>query len=106
MVCPECKAITDAGTRCKRRTCVRYPYCWQHLKLREGLDPLKIGPNKEFTLSSFIKKNCLWNCNKISSFKISLFSIFKIFRFLNFTIIIQLSSVISPWFALYYLEYL
>lgn len=38
MVCPECKAITDAGTRCKRRTCVRYPYCWQHLRLREGLE--------------------------------------------------------------------
>ena len=38
MVCPQCKAITEAGTRCKRHTCVRYPYCYQHLRLIDGLE--------------------------------------------------------------------
>ena len=38
MPCPNCIAITKAGTRCKRNTCVRYPYCFQHLRLISGLE--------------------------------------------------------------------
>tara|TARA_R110000787_G_scaffold12859_5_gene41083 strand:- start:3534 stop:4058 length:525 start_codon:yes stop_codon:yes gene_type:complete len=38
MVCPQCKAITEKGTRCKRHTCVRFPYCFQHLRLIDGLE--------------------------------------------------------------------
>ena len=38
MVCPQCKATTHTGTRCKRHTCVRYPYCYQHLRLIDGLE--------------------------------------------------------------------
>ena len=37
MGCPQCQAITEAGTRCKRHTCVRYPYCYQHMRIKEGL---------------------------------------------------------------------
>ena len=38
MVCPRCSAITDKGQRCKRNTCLRYPYCYQHQKKIEGLE--------------------------------------------------------------------
>ena len=37
MVCPQCEAITEEGTRCKRHTCVRFPYCFQHMRIKEGL---------------------------------------------------------------------
>ena len=37
MVCPQCEAITEEGTRCKRHTCVRFPYCFQHMRIIEGL---------------------------------------------------------------------
>ena len=38
MGCPRCSAITDKGQRCKRNTCLRYPYCYQHQKKIEGLE--------------------------------------------------------------------
>ena len=38
MVCLRCSAITDKGQRCKRNTCLRYPYCYQHQKKIEGLE--------------------------------------------------------------------
>ena len=30
--CTRCKGETQKGTECKRRTCARKDYCWQHLK--------------------------------------------------------------------------
>ena len=30
--CVRCKGETQKGTECKRRTCARKDYCWQHLK--------------------------------------------------------------------------
>jgi hypothetical protein len=30
--CVRCKFIRPGGQRCKRNTCVRKDYCWQHLR--------------------------------------------------------------------------
>ncbi len=38
MVCPQCKAITESGRECQRRTCKRLPNCWQHMRIKEGLE--------------------------------------------------------------------
>ncbi len=36
--CITCQAIsTKTGRRCSRRTCQLFPYCWQHLRLIDGL---------------------------------------------------------------------
>ena len=37
--CVQCKATTKDGQRCKLQTCVRYPYCWIHLK---SIDKLQV----------------------------------------------------------------
>jgi hypothetical protein len=37
-VCKQCIFIKENGQRCKRRTCVRKDYCWQHLRSQEGVD--------------------------------------------------------------------
>ena len=37
MVCPQCKAITDKGERCKNHTCRNVNYCWIHLRKIDGL---------------------------------------------------------------------
>jgi hypothetical protein len=39
--CKQCIFIRENGNRCKRRTCVRKDYCWQHLRARLGLDVRK-----------------------------------------------------------------
>ena len=36
--CKQCIFIKDNGQRCKRRTCVRKDFCWQHLRSQKGLD--------------------------------------------------------------------
>ena len=36
--CKQCIFIKANGQRCKRRTCVRKDYCWQHLRSQKGLD--------------------------------------------------------------------
>jgi SET domain-containing protein len=36
--CVQCEAKTKNGTRCKRRTCVRGQYCFQHLASVLGLE--------------------------------------------------------------------
>jgi hypothetical protein len=33
-----CKFIRGNGQRCKRNTCVRKDYCWQHLRSKLGID--------------------------------------------------------------------
>jgi len=35
--CVQCKAITKKKTRCKRQTCERKDYCYQHLEKETGL---------------------------------------------------------------------
>ncbi len=37
MPCDRCNAITATNNRCKLRTCVRFPYCWIHLRSIDGL---------------------------------------------------------------------
>ena len=37
MVCPQCQARTEQGARCKNHSCVRYPMCWVHQRMYEGL---------------------------------------------------------------------
>jgi len=39
MPCPQCKAITKSGNKCKNTTCKQYPYCWIHLK---SIDKLQV----------------------------------------------------------------
>ena len=39
MPCPQCKAMTKFGVRCKNTTCRQYPYCWTHLK---SIDKLQV----------------------------------------------------------------
>ena len=36
--CVRCKFIRGNGQRCKRNTCVRKDYCWQHLRAKLGVD--------------------------------------------------------------------
>lgn len=36
-LCVRCEGKTSSGNRCKRNTCDRYKYCWQHLKSVKGL---------------------------------------------------------------------
>jgi hypothetical protein len=36
--CKQCIFIKGNGQRCKRRTCVRKDYCWQHLRSQKGVD--------------------------------------------------------------------
>jgi hypothetical protein len=36
--CKQCIFIRENRQRCKRRTCVRKNYCWQHLRAKLGLD--------------------------------------------------------------------
>jgi hypothetical protein len=36
--CVRCKFIKRNGQRCKRNTCVRKDYCWQHLRATLGID--------------------------------------------------------------------
>jgi hypothetical protein len=36
--CVRCKSIRVGGQRCKRNTCVRKDYCWQHLRIELGVD--------------------------------------------------------------------
>jgi hypothetical protein len=36
--CVRCKFIKGNGQRCKRNTCVRKDYCWQHLRSTLGVD--------------------------------------------------------------------
>ena len=36
--CVRCEFIKDNGIRCKRNTCVRKDYCWQHLRAVKGID--------------------------------------------------------------------
>jgi hypothetical protein len=36
--CKQCIFIRENGQRCKRRTCVRKDYCWQHLRAKLGVD--------------------------------------------------------------------
>jgi hypothetical protein len=36
--CVRCKFIRGNGQRCKRNTCVRKDYCWQHLRSKLGID--------------------------------------------------------------------
>jgi hypothetical protein len=38
VVCKRCIFIKANGQRCKRRTCVRKDFCWQHLRAEKGLD--------------------------------------------------------------------
>ena len=35
--CVNCQGLTKRGTRCSRRTCKTFPYCWQHLLSECGL---------------------------------------------------------------------
>ena len=37
MPCPRCSARNKNGTQCKNNTCQQYPYCWIHLKSKDGL---------------------------------------------------------------------
>lgn len=37
MPCRRCSAIKPDGTQCRLTTCVRFPYCWIHLKSINGL---------------------------------------------------------------------
>lgn len=37
MPCRRCSAIKPDGTQCRLTTCVRFPYCWIHLKKKDGL---------------------------------------------------------------------
>lgn len=39
--CSQCQAVTKKGTRCKNSTCKLYPYCWVHLKSKDGLQVKK-----------------------------------------------------------------
>lgn len=39
--CSKCQAITKKGVRCKNTTCKLYPYCWTHLKSKDGLQVKK-----------------------------------------------------------------
>lgn len=41
--CDRCHAQTDAGTRCKNRTCTTGTYCWIHLK---KIDHLRVKPSQ------------------------------------------------------------
>jgi hypothetical protein len=43
--CVRCKFIKQNGQRCKRNTCIRKDYCWQHLRVKLGIDvrPSKLG---------------------------------------------------------------
>ena len=36
--CVRCVATTKAGERCKRRTCMRKDYCFQHLRIDKKLE--------------------------------------------------------------------
>lgn len=36
--CVRCKFTKSDGLRCKRNTCVRKDYCWQHLRAVKGVD--------------------------------------------------------------------
>jgi hypothetical protein len=36
--CVRCKFIKGDGQRCKRNTCARKDYCWQHLRAKKGID--------------------------------------------------------------------
>jgi hypothetical protein len=56
MPCPKCIALTKKGTSCKRNTCVRYPYCFQHQKIIEGLE-LKNSEINDAGLGLFATKN-------------------------------------------------
>ena len=44
--CVRCKFTRQNGPRCKRTTCMRKDYCWQHLRAKLGIDvrPSKLGP--------------------------------------------------------------
>lgn len=35
--CGQCSFVKADGHRCRLRTCMRFPYCWVHLKSQEGL---------------------------------------------------------------------
>lgn len=41
--CNTCSATTKSGIRCKRRTCITWPYCWQHTKSHYKLRIKKSG---------------------------------------------------------------
>jgi len=56
MPCPKCIAITKNGTSCKRNTCVRFPYCFQHMKSIEGLQ-LKKSEINDAGLGLFATRN-------------------------------------------------
>ena len=56
MPCPKCIAITKNGTSCKRNTCVRFPYCFQHMNSIEGLQ-LKKSEINDAGLGLFATRN-------------------------------------------------
>lgn len=35
--CDQCHAKTKYGRRCRRTTCIQYPYCWMHMKTIYGV---------------------------------------------------------------------
>jgi hypothetical protein len=39
--CSRCQAKTKSGNQCKLNTCKQFPYCWIHLKSKEGLQVKK-----------------------------------------------------------------
>jgi hypothetical protein len=39
--CSRCQATTKSGGQCKLTTCKLYPYCWIHLKSKDGLQVKK-----------------------------------------------------------------
>jgi hypothetical protein len=53
--CKQCIFIKANGQRCKRRTCVRKDYCWQHLRAKKGIDvrPSSLGRRSGMGLFAF-----------------------------------------------------
>jgi len=39
--CAQCSATTKSGDRCKLNVCASFPYCWIHLKSKQGLQVKK-----------------------------------------------------------------
>jgi hypothetical protein len=64
--CVRCKFMRENAQRCKRRTCIRKDYCWQHLRAKLGVDvrPSSLGSRSGkglFAYKDFRKGNKVAN---------------------------------------------